>query len=107
MGVVWQRMAVRTGRDAVKNGRVFVKHMVPAVIKPARTLWNEVIGFVFTVFAVIFGFKAGRMFLDYQASAPESQPGALLRVVVAGFCTLIMAYFGITSFLKARRIARS
>jgi hypothetical protein len=100
-------MAVRTGRDAVKNGRVFVKHVVPAVIKPARTLWNEVIGFVFTVFAVIFGFKAGRLFLDYQAAAPADQGGAMVRVVVAGFCTLLMAYFGVSSFLKARRIARS
>src|SRR6188474_3109180 len=98
MKEVWQRLAVRTGRDAVKNGRVFVKHVVPAVIKPARTLWNEVIGFVFTVFAVTFGFKAGRLFLDYQASAPESQPGALLRFVMAGFCTLVMAYFGVSSF---------
>jgi hypothetical protein len=100
-------MAVRTGRDAVKNGRVFVKHVVPAVIKPARTLWNEVIGFVFTVFAVVFGFKAGRMFLDYQAAPAESQPAALVRFAVAGVLTLIMAYFGVTSFLKARRIARS
>src|SRR5436190_24050665 len=100
MGVVWQRMAVRTGRDAVKNGRVFVKHMVPAVIKPARTLWNEVIGFVFTVFAVIFGFKAGRMFLNNQASAPETQPGPLLRVWVAEFCRFVMANYGITSFPK-------
>ena len=100
-------MAVRTGRDAVKNGRVFVKHVVPAVMKPARTLWNEVIGFVFTVFAVVFGFKAGRLYLDFQAAAPEEQGGAILRATVATFCTLVMAYFGITSFLRARRIARS
>src|SRR3954469_5165507 len=107
MGVVWQRMAVRTGRDAVKNGRVFVKHVVPAVIKPARTLWNEVIGFVFSVLAVIFGFRAGRLYLDYAASAPDAQGGAMMRFVVALFCTLLMAYFGVTSFLKARRISRS
>jgi hypothetical protein len=100
-------MAIRGSRDAVKHGRVFVKHVVPAVVKPARTLWNEVIGFVFVVLAVIFGFRAGRLFLDYQASAPEGQGGAMLRFVVAAFCTLLMAYFGITSFLKARRIARS
>src|SRR5262252_8917396 len=33
-GDVWQRVAIRQGRDAVKHGRVFVKHVVPAVIKP-------------------------------------------------------------------------
>jgi hypothetical protein len=86
---------------------VFVKHVVPAVIKPARTLWNEVIGFVFCVFAVIFGFRAGRLYIDYQASASADQGGAMLRFGVAAFCTLLMAYFGITSFLRARRIARS
>ena len=100
-------MAVRTGRDAVKNGRVFVKHVVPAVIKPARTLWNEVIGFVFTVFAVTFGFRAGRMFLDYQVAPPENQPRELLGFVGLGCLALVMSYFAITSFLKARRIARS
>src|SRR5215831_12943661 len=81
--VVWQRVAIRQGRDAVKHGRVFVKHVVPAVIKPARTLWNEVIGFVFGVLAIIFGFRTGRLFLDYTASAPESQGGAMLRFVIA------------------------
>jgi hypothetical protein len=104
---VWQRLAIRHSRDAVKHGRVFVKHVVPAVIKPARTLWNEVIGFVFCVFSVIFGFRAGRLYIDYQASAAADQGGAMLRFAVAAFCTLLMAYFGITSFLRARRIARS
>jgi hypothetical protein len=100
-------VAIRQGRDAVKHGRVFVKHVVPAVIKPARTLWNEVIGFVFGVLAIIFGFRTGRLFLDYQASAPESQGGAILRFAVAAFATLLMAYFALSSFLRARKIARS
>ena len=106
-GIVWQRLAIRHGRDAVKHGRVFVKHVVPAVVKPARTLWNEIIGFIFGVFTVIFGFRAGRLFLDYQASAPESQGGSMLRFAVAAFTTVLMAYFAITSFLRARKIARS
>src|SRR5689334_25098023 len=97
MGVVWQRMAVRTGRDAVKNGRAFVKHVVPAVIKPARTLWNEVIGFVFLCMGVIFGFKAARYVID----------GDHARMIVAVPCTLLMLWFAISSFLRARRISRS
>jgi len=104
---VWQRLAIRHGREAVKHGRVFVRHVVPAVVKPARTLWNEVIGFVFGVLAVIFGFRAGRLYLDYQASAPESEAGAMLRFVVAAFSTALMLYFAVTSFLRARKIARS
>ena len=98
---------MRTGRDAVKNSRVFVKHVVPAVIKPARTLWNEVIGFIFLCIAVMFGFRTGRLYFDYVATAPTEQGGAMGRLVLAAISTLLMSYFAITSFLRARRISRS
>jgi hypothetical protein len=104
---VWQRAAIRGSRDAVKHGRVFVKHVVPAVIKPARTLWNEVIGFIFAVLAVMFGFRAGRLYMDYAAAAPADEGSAMGRLALAGSSTLLMAYFAITSFLRARRISRS
>jgi len=104
---VWQRRAVRTGRQAVHTGRVFVKHVVPAVIKPARTLWNEVIGFIFLCIGVMFGFKAGRLYLDFAGAALEEKGTALVRLLLATFCTLLMAFFAVTSFLKARRISRS
>ena len=97
---MWQRLAVRHGRE-------FVKHVAPAVIKPARTLWNEVIGFIFLCLAVPFGGKAVRLYLDYSSASPETKGGALLRVVLAAFCTILMAWFGCTSFLRARRISRS
>ena len=71
--------------------------MVPAVVKPARTLWNEVIGFIFLCFGVIFGFKAVRYAID----------GEMVRLVFAGFCTTMMLWFGVSSFLRARKISRS
>jgi hypothetical protein len=86
---------------------VFVKHVVPAVIKPARTLWNEVIGFIFLCIAVMFGFRAGRLYMDYTATAPDQQGAAMGRLVLAAASTLLMAYFALTSFLRARRISRS
>ncbi len=97
---MWQRLAVRHGRE-------FVKHVAPAVIKPARTLWNEVIGFIFICLAVPFGGKAIRLFLDYSSAAPADKGGALVRVVLALFCTVLMTWFGVSSFLRARRISRS
>jgi hypothetical protein len=100
-------MAIKGGRDAVKHGRVFVKHVVPAVIKPARTLWNEVIGFMFACIAVIAGFRARSLYVDYNASPADAQGPAMFRFAVAASFTLLMAYFAITSFLKARRISRS
>jgi len=97
---VWQRLALRHGKE-------FVKHVAPAVVKPARTLWNEVIGFFFIVFAVTFGSKAVRLYLAYSAADGDAKGPALLWFVVALFCTVLMGWFGLTSFLKARRISRS
>ena len=90
MRFVWKRMAARHSRE-------FVKHVLPAVMKPARTLWNEVIGFLFLVFGVIFGVQAVRYALAND----------LPRLLVAVFCTCLMTWFGVTSFLRARKISRS
>jgi hypothetical protein len=97
---VWKHVNARSGRE-------FVKHVVPAVLKPARTLWNEIIGFVFICFAVTFGFKAVRLYLDFTRGAGEAADADFVRFVVATCCTLLMLWFGVTSFLRARKISRS
>jgi hypothetical protein len=84
-----------------------MRHVVPAVLKPARTLWNEIIGFLFICFAVIFGFKAVRTYLDFAGAPAGEETEHLVRLAMTGFCTLLMLYFGITSFLRARKISRS
>ena len=104
---MWQRLTIRNGVQAVKHGRVFVKHVVPAVMKPARTLWNEVIGFIFICIAVMFGSRTVRLYLDYVAAAPADKGTNMGRLLMATFCTLLMLWFGLTSFLRARRISRS
>lgn len=88
--VVWQR-------QAVKQGRSFVKHVLPAIIKPMHSLWNEVIGFLFCSFGVIFGFKA----VVYW------RHNDMPRLFFAASCTLLMAWYGISSFLRARKISKS
>ena len=100
MGLVWQR-------DTVRHSRAFLKHVVPAVIKPARTLWNEVIGFLFICLAVVFGAATVRSYLDLTKAAPDAAGGLLLRLVMGSFATFIVLYYGISSFLRARRISRS
>jgi len=97
---VWQRQAVR-------HSRAFLEHVVPAVIKPARTLWNEVIGFLFVCLAVMFGFGTVRSYLDFTKAAPEAAAGPLLRAVAGILCTSITLWYGVSSFLRARRISRS
>ena len=90
------RMKIVKGQ-AIRHGREFVKHVVPAVLKPARTLWNEVIGFLFLCLAVIFGFNCVRAYLADEGA----------KVFLAAPLTVVMAWFGITSFLRARKISRS
>jgi hypothetical protein len=97
---VWKHLTARSGRE-------FVKHVVPAILKPARTLWNEVIGFVFMCLAVMFGFRTGRLYLDFSHGTTETASTDFGRFLLAGFCTLLMLYFGVTSFLRARKISRS
>lgn len=95
------------GRLAARGGREFVRHVIPAVIKPARALWNEFIGFVFLCFGGTFAYKTGRLYLDYR-KAPSPDPFRdVLLLSVSGFCTLVMLWFSLTSFLKARKISRS
>ncbi len=83
--------------QAIRHGRQFVKHVLPAVIKPVHTLWNEVIGFLFLCLAVIFGFNAVRAFLAHEGA----------RLLLAAPLTLIMGWYGVSSFLRARKISRS
>ena len=104
---MWQREAVKQGRAAgrvarkqglvaVKQGRSFLQHVIPAITKPITALWNEVIGFLFLCMGTVFGFSAFR-----YVRAGDG------RFFVAAPCCLIMAWFGISSFLRARRISRS
>jgi hypothetical protein len=99
--VVWQDVVVAAGRiagrKARRHGQAFTQHVVPAIVKPARTLWNQLIGLVFMMFAVPFGFK----------TVHYAMAGDRFRLLMAGSCTLMMAWFGLHSFLRARRISRS
>jgi hypothetical protein len=96
---VWKNLTLQ-------HGRMFLDHMLPAVIKPARTLWNEVIGFLFLCFATLFGFKTWGYLREY-ANVSTQGGGELVRLLIAGFCTLLMAWYGFSSFRRARKISRS
>ena len=97
---VWQRNAVRSGRQ-------FIKHVVPAVVKPTRILWNELIGFVFTVFTIFFGAKTVRLLIDYSKHPPADTAMPVVNLSIAIIPTLVAGWFAISSFLRARRISRS
>ena len=96
---VWQR-------EAVRHSGKFFKHMIPAVIKPLHSLWNEVIGFLFLSFGVMFGFRTYHQFNVYSAATTEAGTEFTKLVMLSGV-TLVMICFGVSAFLKARRISRS
>lgn len=87
-----------------KNSKLglFMHHVMPGVVRPMRVLWNEIIGFVFIVFAVVMSSGVIR-----EVRKLDSPEGSLGRVVIAGSFLVILLFFGVTSFLRARRISRS
>ncbi len=83
----------------VEHAKKFAKHVVPEVIKPARIIWNQAIGGVFLLFAVLFFSYA------YHYSKTDSNNPVGLGFSV--FLGAIMSFFGVSSFLRARRIGRT
>jgi len=75
--------------------RKFIGHVMPGVIRPIHILWNQVIGFIFIVLAIVFGYRVIR----------GSEPAGLQ--FVGALFAIMMAWFGVSSFLKARKISKS
>jgi hypothetical protein len=86
----------------VHQGYQFVRHVVPAVIRPAHSLWHEVIGFLFLALATIPVPSAVRTIREL-----ENGKGSVLRLAVTVAFVTIMAGYGISSFRRARKISRS
>ena len=87
-----------------KNSKfgLFLSHVLPGVTRPLRVLWHEVIGFVFACFFAGAAFSTFRNLRDLN-----NGQGELMRVLVPGLGAALMGYFGVTSFLRARKISRS
>jgi hypothetical protein len=92
----------KEGTRVYKHGRNFLSHVVPAVAKPARTLWNQMIGFLFVCMSIMFVFSGLRAIRQFDGSF-----GAILRLSIQGFCVCLLGGYGISSFLRARKISRS
>ena len=78
--------------------RKFLSYVLPGVIRPLHVLWNQVIGFFFLALAAIPVPSVIR-----NIHNPASYPSLALTIPF----TLIMGGFGISSFLKARKISRA
>ena len=89
-------------RSVVNHGVEFMRHVVPRVIRPLHSLWNEVIGFLFLSLAFIGAVSGYRIYRNHEASAET-----FFRLTLVACFVLVMSYYGISSFLRARKISRS
>jgi hypothetical protein len=76
----------------------FLGHVVPGVVRPIHILWNQVIGFFFIVLALL---PVHAIVRDWGKD--DTTPRLALEIPFA----LLMAGFGIHSFLRARKISKS
>ncbi|MGA3188899.1 MAG: hypothetical protein ABSF22_17475 [Bryobacteraceae bacterium] len=80
----------------------FLGHVLPGIIRPMHALWNEVIGFIFIVLAAWAAPSAWR-----NIRLVNGNSETFFKAGISVGFALLMAYFGISSFLKARKITRS
>ena len=79
----------------------FARTVIPGVIKPLHVLWNEMIGFIFLVFAVTGGFNAFRYYREL-----DTEPNSLPRLLLTSVFAIVMGGFAAGSFLRARKISK-
>lgn len=84
------------------TARNFAKHVVPHVVKPARIIWNQFIGAFFLLFAIPAFYRA---YSFYKSLDSDPRSGGQLTITL--IFGIVMAAFGFTSLLRARRISRS
>ena len=89
---------------AVAAGVYEVRKFLPKLWRMAQELFHEVMGFVFFALTLFFIFGRQGLIRTYQDLG--SEPGAWGRLLVVGFFVLLFGGFGVSSFLRARRISR-
>jgi len=85
----------------IARGSQLLGHVLPAVMRPLRVLWNQVIGFVFLVLALWAVPSAIRSVREFDGDAES-----LFRVMLTGLFILLMGGFAISSFRRAHKASR-
>jgi hypothetical protein len=80
------------------KAKKLMTHVLPAVARPIHILWNQAIGFLFLVLAVPPLVSAIRNF---------GKEGSGAHLALAIPWVIVMGWFGISSFWRARKISKS
>ncbi len=91
------RAATKQWLPTAQHSKQFVKHVLPATIKPIHTLWHEILGFIFLSFA---GIGVFRIYQKFDTMPP-------VQLVIIGIFVAVMGGYGISSVRKARKISKS
>ncbi len=85
----------------IEHARRFATHVVPEVVRPARVIWNQAVGGVFLLFALLFfGYTVKYI------RALNTDSGNPVALAFSAFLGVVMLFFGIGSFRTARRIGQ-
>ncbi len=82
--------------------RKFIRHVVPGIIRPVHILWNQVIGFLFIVLAIGTVPSIFRAWREFDGEGKD-----FWRLGLTLAFGVIMGGYGVSSFLRARKISRS
>ena len=91
------KRAAKGFSPAAGQSKQFIKHVLPATVKPIHALWHEVIAFIFLMLAGLVGYKTWQ-----RQDKMHPLEVASMLVFIA-----VMAGYGISSYIKSRRISRS
>jgi hypothetical protein len=86
---------------SIAHGRQFLGYVLPAVIRPLRVVWNQVVGFMFLVLAAAALPRA-----IHSARELDGEPGSFFRLLVSGVFIACMTGFGLYSFWRAHKIPK-
>jgi hypothetical protein len=80
------------------------RKLIPKVWRLARELFHEVMGFIFLALALWF--TLGSQGLVRTLQSIEEKPDNMPQLLVVVLFVVMFGAFGISSFLRARRISR-
>jgi hypothetical protein len=99
LGVVARVAGQRAGRNRTLGAAMgAVRTTFRSFARAGHQLWLEVTGTVFLVMAVFGGVTGFHEYTKYAAGQ-----ATMGRVVIAACFTLTFAWFGLSSFMRARR----
>ena len=83
--------------------KLFISSFLPSIVKPLHALWNELLAITFALLAVAITF--GPLRKGYREL--DGDPANAIKFGAAVFVDVLMIWFGIQSFRRARKISRS